>query len=81
MWLCAIRDLIAHARLQIKNATIFEFGPQRAAQTQQDVTLFTPVIREIAGCVFDHSDPDGAELLCPPKGFTCCAGVFSGRDY
>ena len=40
------------------------------------MTLFTPVVGQIAGCVFDHPDADGAELTGAPKRFAGCAGML-----
>jgi hypothetical protein len=38
------------------------------------------VIGEVARRVFDHPNPDGAELPRAPNRFTCGAGVLCGRD-
>lgn len=42
--------------------------------------FFAPVIREVARRVFDHPNPDGAELPRAPKCFACGAGVLCGWD-
>ena len=52
---------------------------ERAAQAEQDMPFFTPVIGEVARRVFDHPNPDGAELPRAPKRFTCGAGVLGGQ--
>ena len=51
-----VRDLIAHARHQYERSAIFELCMQLPFETQKDVALRAPVIRDIARRVLHHAD-------------------------
>ena len=44
------------------------------------MSLFTPVVGEIALRVLDHPDADCSKLPGTPKRFARCAGMFGRRD-
>jgi len=77
MWFGMIRDLIAGARRQVKMPTVFKFGMQGAAQAQQDVAFFAPMVCQVSRTVLNHSHPNRAKLACAPKGFARGARVLS----
>ena len=73
------RDLVAHTRFQRKLAAIFELRVQFAFDTQNDVTLAAPMIREITGRVLNHANADVPEVLGAPvrqSGFAFVLGSF-----
>jgi hypothetical protein len=57
-------------------STIFELGMQTAAQAQQDVTFFAPMVGQISCTVLNHTYPNRAKLSRSPKGRPSCAGVL-----
>ena len=62
-----LRDLIAHARLQLERATILQFGVEFAFEHVEDVASVAPVISEVAGRVFHHPDPHIANVEGAPE--------------
>src|SRR5947209_6846218 len=80
MRLGAIRYLIADPRSELKAPAIAQLRFHGAGEAKEDVALFTPVIREIPGRVFDHANANGAELLRTPQRDAGFAGVLGGFD-
>jgi hypothetical protein len=74
--LLAIRYLIAHTGDELDLATVFEFSNQFSFKAQENVTLQAPMIREISGRVFNHSNAYGTELLTAPIRHARFAFVF-----
>src|SRR3569833_4623684 len=58
----AVRDLIAHARLEHEGAAVLELGRQLARDTEKDVALLAPVIGRVARRIVAHPPADVAEL-------------------
>ena len=71
-----IRDLVAGTRRQVKMPAVFEFGVQGAAQAEQDMAFFAPMVCQIASTVLNHTHPNRAELARAPKGFARGARVL-----
>ena len=74
-----VGDLVALAGLQGEGATVFQFGQQLALHAKQDMAFDAPMIGQVPRCVFDHADPDGAEVLGPPIGHAGVAGMLGRR--
>ena len=66
-------DLISFSGIQGKNSAVFELSDQLAFQDQKNVSTIAPVIRKIAGRVFNLPDSDFADLESPPKRLTAFA--------
>lgn len=66
MGLGSICNLIAHSGCQHEPPAIFELGVQLSLQAQEDVSLRTPMIRDISRRVLDEAHPDAPELLRTP---------------
>ena len=71
-----VSDLIACSGPKYEHAAVFKFGVQLAFDAQEDMAFDTPVVGQVAGRVFDHPDPDAAEVLRLPVGNAGLAGVF-----
>lgn len=71
-----VGDLIACSRPKNEYAAVFKFGVQFAFDAQEDMAFDTPVVGQVAGRVFDHPDPDAAEVLRLPVGNAALAAVF-----
>src|SRR4030042_1542299 len=69
-------DLIAHAWFQNEFAAIFKLRVQFTLQTQQDMTLYTPVVCQVPGCVLDHAHTDIAKITGPPVSHSCLTLVL-----
>src|SRR5689334_15349763 len=80
MRLRAIGDLVAHTRVQHDAASVLQLGVQLAFQTQQDVSLHAPVIRQVARRVLHDPHAHVAELRGTPVGHSNRAFVLSGTD-
>ena len=63
-----VRNLIAHARLQLERATILQFGVEFAFKHIEDVASVAPMIGEVAGRVLHHPDPHIANVEGAPEG-------------
>src|SRR6266852_1820495 len=70
-----VRNLITHTWCQRKSPAIFQFRFEFPFNTKDDVALGTPMIREIARCVFDHANTDAAAVLSTPIGGASRAAV------
>src|SRR5215208_5280547 len=66
MRLRLIRDLIAHARREPKPTAVGKLGLQLSGETEEDVSLLAPVVREIARRILHHPDAHVAELPAAP---------------
>ena len=66
MRLSAVGHLVTHAWRQNNTAPVLELGVQFTREAEQDVALVAPMIRNIAGRVFDHSHSDIAKVASPP---------------
>ena len=75
-----VRDLVAHTRLQREDAAVLEFRVQLAVDTQDDVTLAAPMIREITGRVLNHANADVPEVPGAPVGRSRFAFVLGSLD-
>ena len=53
MWLAVVRDLVAHARRQHECPAIFELGVQLSLETQKDMSLRAPMVRNVARRVLE----------------------------
>jgi hypothetical protein len=62
MGFSVVRNLVTNARLQDETPTILKFCMQFPLKAKEDVTLRTPMVGEIAGCVLDHAYADWAKL-------------------
>ena len=76
MRLGTVGHLIAHAGRENHSTPVLEFGVQLAREAQQDMALAAPMIRPIAGCVFDHPNANIAKEPSSPVSDACLALVF-----
>src|SRR5579862_3804966 len=74
----AVADLIAHSRSKHLHAAVFQFGVKFTFQTQKYVTFLTPVIREIARRIINHSDANIAELPGAPVRYAVFSRMRGG---
>ena len=81
MWLGTICDLIAHAWCQHKRSAVGKLGVEFSLQAQENVTLDTPMVGNIAGRVFHHAYPYFAKLPRAPVSNTRLAFMLSRFDY
>ncbi len=56
-------------------SSVAKLGGQLPFKDEHDVPALTPVVRDVAGGILDHPDPDVADLLRPPGGHARLAGV------
>ena len=56
-------------------SSVAKLGDQLSFEDEHDVAALAPVVRDVAGGVVDHPDPDVARLLRPPGGHARLAGV------
>lgn len=75
-----VRNLVAGTGFQDELPAILQLRMQFAFKTKQDVSFRTPMVREIAGRVFDHPDPYRAELTGSPKRRALFAFMFGLFD-
>ena len=61
-----VKYLVTHAWLEDKIAAIFQFRVQFALQAKPYVTFAAPMVCDIARCVVDHANRDGADMLRAP---------------
>lgn len=80
MRLSAVCYLIAHPRCEDEGSAILEFGVQFAFEAQEDVAFAAPMVRQVAGGVFDHAHADVAKLLRPLCSNTSHALMFNRFD-
>lgn len=80
MGLGIVGDLVTDAGLQSEGSAILQFCVQFSFQAKQDMAFAAPVICPVTRCVFDHTNPDIAALLCPPEGTSRFAFVLDGMD-
>ena len=76
----AIADLVSLTGLQREALAVAQLDIERAAEAEDYVALFAPMIGEIAGRIFHHPDADVAEVPGSPKRETGFAGAVSGHD-
>ena len=74
----AVAHMIALTCGKNQPFSIPQFYIERAIQTQNYVTLPTPVIGNIAWRVFNHADSDVTELFGSPLSRTPLAGMYGG---
>ncbi len=75
-----VRNLITHARLKNKRSTVLKFGVQLALEAEKNMAFDAPVVSQIAGRVFKHTDTDIAEISGFPIGKTCFTLMFRALD-
>lgn len=80
MRLGPIGDLIAHASPELKAPAVTKLRIERPLETQKDVSFLAPVVRAIAGRIFDHADANRAELTGAPTGSAGFARMLSRCD-
>ena len=80
MRLSLIRDLIGDTGGQAKYSAVLKFCVEFTFKAQKDMALLAPVIGEVAGCVLDHPNADGPEVLCAPVGHAGLASMFGRFD-
>jgi len=72
--------LVADARSQDELPAVGQLGVQFPFETQQDVSLFAPVIGHVAGAVLDHAHADAIELLGAPGSHAILSPMFRWSD-
>ena|SRR5271167_3349205 len=75
-----IRHLVAHARAKREGTAIAQFGIEYAFQHVRHVPAVAPVIGKISGGIFDHPDPNVADVQGTPERLTAFAGMRGGVD-
>jgi hypothetical protein len=65
----------SHARLEPEGAAVAQFGVEFALQHIEHVAAIAPVIREIAGRIFDLPHPEIADIERPPDRLPGLAGI------
>lgn len=81
MRLRVVRHLIAHARRQAKRSAIRQPGFEFPGDTEQNMTLVTPVIGLISRRVLNQAHPDRAELPGTPSRHADLTRVLGGLDF
>src|SRR5947209_3538327 len=74
-----IGDLVAHAGLEVEGAPVPQLGVELALQNIENMPAVTPVIREIARRILDHSHANVANTERSPEGPSRLAGVLGPR--
>lgn len=75
-----VGDLVAHAGLEQKLPTVFEFSIELALEAKQDMALGAPMVGQVPGRVFHHPHPNIPELPRAPIGGSGNAFVFGRFD-
>ena len=79
MRLCLIGDLITHAGGERELSAIREFRVELALETEQNMAFLAPMVGEVAGRVFQKTNPNMAKLPSAPKRFA--GGAYMFRDF
>lgn len=69
-----VRNLITDSGCEDEGPTVGQQGFQLPVQAQENVPLFTPMIRNISRRVFHHANAQRAKLSRPP----CCGPAVAG---
>ncbi len=80
MRLRIVRNLVAHPGGQPEEAAIRQLGLQLPGDAEENVTLVAPMIRSVAGRVFDQPHSDLPKLLRAPSRHAGLARVLDGID-
>lgn len=80
MGLGLVGDLVAHAGLEQKLPTVFEFSIELALEAKQDMALGAPMVGQVPGRVFHHPHPNVSELPRAPIGSSGDALVLGRFD-
>lgn len=75
-----VGDLVAHAGLEQKLPTVFEFSIELALEAKQDVALGAPMVGQVPRRIFHHPHANVSELLGAPIRGSSDAFVFGGLD-
>lgn len=75
-----VGDLVAHAGLEQKLPTVFEFSIELALEAKQDMALGAPMVGQVTGCIFHHPYPNMPELPRAPISGSGDALVLGGFD-
>lgn len=75
-----VRNLVARPGLKREATSILQLRVQFPFDTEKNVAFGAPVVRQVAGGVFDHAHADGAELPGPPIGGPAFALMFNPFD-
>jgi len=75
-----VRDLVARTGHEPKRAAVAQLRLELAAEAEEDVSLFAPVIRAISRRVFDHANAHEAELARAPARDTRVSAVLGDID-
>jgi len=75
-----VRDLVAHPRLEDERPPVLELGVELALQTEQDVALHAPVIRNVTRRVLDDANPNARKRSGLPVRPPCFALVLGSLD-
>src|ERR1700722_4080309 len=70
-----IRLLVAYARAKREGAAVAQFGIEHAFQHVKHVPAVAPVIGKISGRIFDHPDPNVADVQGTPERLTAFTGM------
>jgi hypothetical protein len=80
MGLHVVGYLVAHARLQHENTTVFQLGVQFTFQAVQHMAFSAPMVSQVPRAVLDHPYTDGSEVLCAPCRETLLAQKMLGYE-
>lgn len=69
----AVAHLVTHSRMKNLHAAVLQLCVKFALQAKEHVTLFAPVIRQVAWRVVHESDANIAELSGAPVRYTVCS--------
>ena len=81
MELSVVCYLIACSRGERKGTPVLEFGIEFSVQAKKNVPFSTPMIRQIARTVLNHTNPDIPEISSLPISNTVFSGVLSPLNF
>jgi hypothetical protein len=59
--------MIAHARRQVELAPVTKLRDELALKNEENVAAFAPMVGEVAGRIFDMTNPDIAHVDSSPE--------------
>lgn len=75
-----VADLIAHSGAKNLHAPVFQFSLKFTLETQNYMTLFAPVIRQVARRVFNDAHANISEIPSAPVRHTFFSYMLRGFD-
>src|SRR5665213_2476210 len=76
--IAVVGDLIAHAGQKPERPAVAQFGVEFTLQHVKHVAAIAPVVREIAGRIFDMPHPEIADVEGAPNRLPGLAGIDRG---